>query len=66
MTEEAKKSIETSGSESLASPGYKAHIIALCEGLEINKIDDLMTKPPEYFRELGQMMAGIFKDAKNR
>ena len=62
------KQCEDKTHESKSAPvaGYKAHLIALCEGLEINEIDDLMTKPPEYFRELGQMMADIFKHAKNR
>lgn len=49
-----------------AMPGYKAHLIALCEGLEIQHIDDLLTKSPAHFRELGQIMSIRIKDLKDR
>lgn len=56
-----KAKTDTKVSGQIAAMGYKAHLVALCEGLEIKEIDDLLTKEPEYFRELGVMMANIFK-----
>ena len=43
---------------------YKEKLRAFCEGLEMQKIDDLMIMPPEHFRKIGEIMYKIVLDLK--
>ena len=36
------------------APSYKSKLIALCNGLEIQNVDTLLEKPPEYFESIGR------------
>lgn len=40
---------------------YKEKLIALCKGLEIQYIDELIEKDPDDLFHLGKLMADIFK-----
>lgn len=41
---------------------YKEKLKAFCEGLEMENIDELLTKPPDFFRMLGERMAELFRE----
>lgn len=47
------------------SDEYKEKLIALCEGLEMNKIDELIEEPVETISMVGKHMGRIYKDMQS-
>lgn len=43
---------------------YKDKLIALCEGLEVENIIELLDQDVKYFRYLGEVMSRIIKDKR--